>query len=885
MRAGNIPSVVVVLLLISVCTQAHDPDLLGWWKCDDGTGTVAVDSSGNGNDGIFVGDPEWVAGKFGSGLLFDGQGGERVSLGNLDVHSGAISITCWFVASNLDTPGNDPRMVSKAFGGGGNDHLWMVSSSRQAGEKRLRFRLKTNDGAGTTTLVGGEGDPETRIIQLDEWIHVAATWDGATMRIYKNAVEVGSTDKGGTAVAVDPTVGAAFGNQPVGAENRPFDGTIDDVRIYTRALTADEILQVMQGPPAPLAAGPEPADGETIEQDWVNLSWQPGTWAVSHDLYVGTDFEDVNEGAEGTFAGNTTSAFHVVGFPGFPVEEGLKPGTTYYWRVDEVNEDHPDSPWKGVVWSFSLPPRTAFDPFPPDGMKFVDTNVTLSWTAKWNAALFSVYFGTDPVEVENATGAAPSGKFTFDPRTLELETTYYWRVDSFDGTEWRTGDVWSFTTTKPGGGLVGEYANYDGGGAPIPPESPFKNIALTRIDPGINFQWGNGSPEPGVIDEDNFAVRWTGELEVPLTGRYIFKATTDDGVLLWVNGAEMADSWRPQGTEEQSGTIDLVAGEFAYIKMLYFATTGNAVAELRWAHDLFPPEIIPAAALSPPIRAGLPDPANQAVNITQTPVLKWTAGGQAAQHDVYFGADAQAVANADTATADIYQGRQNQASFSPAELAWNTTYYWRVDEVNDAHPDSPWKGSVWSFTTADFLIVDDFESYNDLDPDDPQSNRIFNAWIDGFEDPTNGSLVGYANPPFAEQTIVHGGSQSMPFEYNNSAGISEATLTLTSNRDWTENGVSTLVVWYVGDPANTPEPMYVVINGNAAVTNDNPNAAQETAWTEWSIDLTRFADQGVNLTNVNSITLGFGNRANPTAGGSGTVFFDDIRLHQPGNAP
>ena len=81
MRGINVSLALVVLLAVSVCTQAQDPDLLGWWKFDDGTGTIAVDSSGNGHDGVFIQDPEWVAGKFGSGLLFDGQGGERVSLG------------------------------------------------------------------------------------------------------------------------------------------------------------------------------------------------------------------------------------------------------------------------------------------------------------------------------------------------------------------------------------------------------------------------------------------------------------------------------------------------------------------------------------------------------------------------------------------------------------------------------------------------------------------------------------------------------------------------------------------------------------------------------------------------------------------------------------
>ena len=213
-------------------------------------------------------------------------------------------------------------------------------------------------------------------------------------------------------------------------------------------------------------------------------------------------------------------------------------------------------------------------------------------------------------------------------------------------------------------------------------------------------------------------------------------------------------------------------------------------------------------------------------------------------------------------------------------MPWNTTYYWRIDEVEDG--GTILKGTVWSFTTANFLIVDDMESYNDLNPDEPDSNRIFNAWIDGYGDPTNGSVVGNDNAPFAEQTIVHAGRQSMPYAYDNTtAGISEATLNLTDTTDWTENGVSTLAIWYIGNGANAAEPMYVVLNGIAVAINDDLDAAQVLVWTEWTIDLQTFADQGVDLTNVNSITLGFGNRVNPTAGGTGSVFFDDIRLYAP----
>jgi len=119
----------------------------------------------------------------------------------------------------------------------------------------------------------------------------------------------------------------------------------------------------------------------------------------------------------------------------------------------------------------------------------------------------------------------------------------------------------------------------------------------------------------------------------------------------------------------------------------------------------------------------------------------------------------------------------------------------------------------------------------------------------------------------------------MPFWYDNSIlRYSEATLTLTYPRDWTENGITTLSIWFRGDSGNAAETLYVVLNGSAVVANDNPDAALLEEWTQWNIDLQVF---GVNLTNVNTIGLGLGDRNNPQAGGFGVMYFDDIRLYAP----
>ncbi|MFH1717665.1 MAG: hypothetical protein ABIF19_09965, partial [Planctomycetota bacterium] len=216
-------------------------------------------------------------------------------------------------------------------------------------------------------------------------------------------------------------------------------------------------------------------------------------------------------------------------------------------------------------------------------------------------------------------------------------------------------------------------------------------------------------------------------------------------------------------------------------------------------------------------------------------------------------------------------------SLDPGKLAWQSDYYWRVDAVYNA---GPVKGLVWGFTTADFIAVDNFESYNDIDPPDPTSNRIFEAWIDGFGTTNNGALVGNDLPPYAEQTVVHGGIQSMPYRYDNNLKTSEATLTLTYPRDWTEEGVTKLSLWFRGSSANAADKLYVALNGNAVVYNDDAAATQKGGWNQWVIDLQAFADQGVALTNVNTIAIGIGTKGSPAASGTGQMYFDDIRLTQ-----
>ncbi|MFH1881382.1 MAG: LamG-like jellyroll fold domain-containing protein [Planctomycetota bacterium] len=707
-----------VLVLGMGFSPAHvQADLIGYWRFDESSGTIAADSAGGDNDGTLSENVEWQPndGKAVGALLFDGTSTAHVEFPTTGMSASAGTVAVW---GYLSEP--QPSQTRYFFG-----HTTQPSYSN-----RVQLYM---DGS-NTELDLGLGDSHTRqtnimVLETETWYHVALTWEAGNYVVYVDGEEVATGTYTGLA-AIHPFAWIGNDGNPVSEGTEAFGGLLDEVRLYDGVLNADQIRAAMRGEPLPLASSPSPKDGSMILDTWANLSWSPGDFAVSHDMYMGDNFDDVNDGAEGAFLGNQAGTFIVVGFPGFAYPDGLVPGTTYYWRIDEVNDTEPNSPWKGKVWSFSIAPKTAYEPDPADGAELIDPDADLSWTKGFGAKLHTVYIGDNFDDVNSAAGGLPLATATHSPGPLKSGKTYYWRVDEFDIIETFKGDVWSFTTL-------------------------------------------------------------------------------------------------------------------------------GAVVSLK--------------------------PSNGAVDVKQTQVLSWSPGDFAASHEVYFGIDKEFVRDADTSSPE-YKGTRNlgSESYDPGKLEWDATYYWRVDEVNNANPDSPWIGPVWSFTTANFLIVDDFEDYNDYPPDE-----IWSTWIDGYGTTTNGSTIGYADPDwnagehYVETTIVHGGAQSMPYFYDNNLKFSEAAMTLSYPRNWTEQGVGVLSLWFYGDASNAAERMYVALNGSATVYHDDPGAAQIGAWTELTIDLQAFAAQGVNLANVNTISIGFGDKNNLQAGGSGMVFFDDIRLFRP----
>jgi hypothetical protein len=561
-------------------------------------------------------------------------------------------------------------------------------------------------------------------------------------------------------------------------------------------LVAGKYLAAFIRSPEPMfmASEPSPADGGTGVLIPI-LTWTAGGTSVFHDVYFGDTADP--------------PLYKRLTFPMLYYPIPLEPGKTYYWKVNEVESDK-TTIHEGTVWSFTTAPLAAFGPSPADGWRWADPNSDLEWQPGADAMAHDVYFGTDKDLVAARDASVKVGDRQVLPivelPTLEAGTTYYWLVDEYDSMdEIHEGEVWSFTIVTPSAGIKGEYfTNTALSGEPF----------LVRTDSGIDFYWnpqGEGFPGTG-FPEDNFSVRWTAVLESPVSEPVTFRTGADDGARLYLDGQLLIDDWDIAAGHDlawhSSAPIDLVQGQTYLLVAEFFELGGEFDAHLRWSSKSIPDEVVPAGPLQLPLAAIATNPRNGDVNVPQDITLMWSAGEKAVSHNIYFGEDEAAVAAAD---ASVFKGNVplETNTFSPGVLEWNKTYYWRVDEVNTADSDSPWAGGVWKFTTADFIVVDDFESYTD-----DVGNRIFQTWIDGwgFTEPApgnpgngTGSTVGYANAPFSEHGTVHGGGSSMPFEYNNadSPSYSETERTFDSPQNWTVNGINTLCLYVQGYPQPT----------------------------------------------------------------------------------
>ncbi len=449
--------------------------------------------------------------------------------------------------------------------------------------------------------------------------------------------------------------------------------------------------------PEPLfkASKPDPATG-AVEITSPLFQWTPGATAVMHEVYMGTN--PTPGPAEFMGPWPTAMYFHI---------PGLTPGAKYYWRVDEV--DAAGTKTTGDVWNFTVQPLEAHNPSPYDGALWRSLKTTVSWAAGQGAVSHKIFGSEDKAAVAaGASGAllATQAETKLDASALlQAGKTYYWRVDEVDSTGKVTpGPVWSFSTVDPAGGAVAEYWN----NINLQPNNAIalagKPAVVTTV-PSVDFSWpdgtvkGTNSPDPA-INTNYFGVRYTAQLNIPVSGTYKLYVASDDGGRLFLDGVQVAGSWVNRSeTENATGNLDLVAGKKYVVVMEMYDATGGSAARLRWSGPGIAKEIIPAGALKIPQFAVSPLPRENETDVADNTVMTFTPAPKAVVHTMYFGTDKAKVTAGD---ASVALPPTDQTTYAP-KLAWNTTYYWRVDEM--AADGTTTAGSVWSFTTANFVVV------------------------------------------------------------------------------------------------------------------------------------------------------------------------------------
>jgi hypothetical protein len=559
----------------------------------------------------------------------------------------------------------------------------------------------------------------------------------------------------------------------VGVEEYASQSTFDDLQIAS----LNEL--------AALAKQPNPDNArEDVPRDVV-LSWAAGEFAVKHDLYLGTDFDDVND------AGIDSDLMVSLGQSDTRYDAGILDfGQVYYWRVDEVNAAPDNTVFRGDVWRFTVEPFSI-------PLEMMTATASSSNTANMG-----------PDKTINGIGLNELDQHSTEPAQM-------WLSGMGDATPWI------------------QYA-FD------------KAYKLHEM-----WVWNSNQLIESFVG--------IGTRDV------VIETSIDGAVWSVLEGATLFNQATGTADYTANTRIDFAGAMARYVRITIMGGYGMlpqyGISEVRFLY-------VPSFAREP-------QPADGEVIGAANVTLSWRAGRDSETHQVHLGTDPENL--------DLI-GTTTEAGYAAQGLDYGTTYYWSISEVNEAEVVQSHAGDIWSFSTPDYGIVDGFDLYDD------SCQRIFFAWEDGLghnggteiDDcavpPSNGngggSIVGNAQAPFAEQTIVHAGTQSMPLEYDNAFGPSETTLAL-DGQDWTASRVQTLSLYFYGQAGNSGQ-LYVKINNSKLSYDGEAADITRPQWVAWNIDLSALN----GLQNVTSLTIGIdGSNA------AGMLYIDSIRLYPQRDEP
>ena len=747
----------VFLCLMMACTAVCQAELIGYWPLDEGSGETASDLSPYGhhatispfNDDIV----DWSDEGYSSNCLsFETVSSTPYTYVDADITPGLLNINSASVAFWMNMP-------SDYFAWG------IIMDLITSGED---FSLEPDE-SGTVWIHGAAWFGAEDVPLGDgDWHHIALTFGPDGVVIYID----------GMAEASD--AGAASGEIQTVRMGSPrehwqpwasFTGLLDEVAVFNEVLSADHVYDLYENgfDKTPKASSPVPNDGQEDVAINALLSWKPVASALSRNVYFGTDANSVQEATVDNDLGVLVSEGH----PETSYQpEPMDLGQTYYWRVDEVNED--GTMFVGDVWSFMAEP-----------VAFVMNANAITATAS----------SSDP-DCGGPQATVDANGLNADDKH-NLRKNDMWLTADDDITPWI------------------EYA--------FDKIYALDKVQIWNYNVSMEYALGLGVQE-ALIEVSTDGTTWI---------------VAEPNLLI-----EQANGRTPTPINAELDLGGLLASHVRLTPLSNWSKIGlpnRGLSEVRFTWI--------------PMKARLPEPDDGATDVAVDDALVWRSGRLASQHEVFMGPDANALVLMATVT---------EPTFAPTDLLYHETYFWRIDEVNDMADPMRHEGDLWSFSTSEYLVIDDMESYG-------YDNYIFETWADGYEDQDddNSSQVGHDDPPYVEQDLAYGGDQSMPLYYTNEDGdmYAEAVLTLDGT-DWTLGGAETLVLYVLGDAGNDSAQLYVQVN-NKKITTDLDLTFG--LWTQLNIAL---ADFNTDLTDVTSLTLGI------DGVGEGMVYIDEVRLYR-----
>jgi hypothetical protein len=772
---------ILILLVWCVVVRA---DMINRYSFNDGD-TAAVDSIG-GKDGTLTNTAKISGNK----LVLDGSSAVNLPSDVLPSSLQSVTIEAWF--QDNSTADNWCRLFDFGETNGGDGGQGLFCVPRQYGT--TRFTVATN---GTPSWSTGENTVSGPIHPGLE-THVACVWDGPAkeIKIYIN----GHLE--GTLATTMNLAAAARENAFLGDSSYPgdpyFNGSINEFRIYDTALTDEEVTESFNaGPDISLSSDmqakkPQPkSSAKEVSIDVGEISWTPGENVIAqngtHNVFFGTDKDSVTNATIENPLGVIVSSGLALDSNSVALDR-LEYNTTYYWRVDEVNNPASTGTAKGKVWSFKSELK---------GYSILPASIV-------NVTSYGDVYPDEPDRQDPNSTCTGAGLDANDMHGTNMKTMWlgmdegaYLQYEFDKAYKLYDMLVWNYNEESPNNEYFGA-----------------KDVKIEYSLDGENWTVLADVPEFTMASGDNKCI-----------------ANTD----VLFNGAVAK-----------------------YVKLTFLTGWGDlglyGISEVRFSAE--------------PTRAQIPNPEDKATNVKVDQELSWKAGRYSVDHNIYLGTDVNAVK----------EGTANMVTTSDAsyvkELVLAKTYYWRVDEVNNAEAYTVWDGPVWSFSTAEAMIIDNFEEGYGAS----EVNFVWATWKDGVEVSANGgSEIGVGiEPPGLSTANRVGNGHSLSVTYTNSGAstysqVSADSINLPiSTTNWLIGTPTALVIWFRGDPNNTPAQLYVKLNDKKVSYDGEPAYLTQSVWRPFVVDLSKF---NTNIGNISSITIGFENT------GTGTVLFDDISLY------